>query len=61
MILQQQFFRVLIQLCLSAEAAIGKFPSQAVSTMAQTIISTEKYKKDTLKILKIQLFQIKIL
>ena len=30
---------------LSAEAAIGKFPSQAVSTMAQTIISTEKYKK----------------
>ena len=31
---------------LSAEAAIGKFPTQAVSTMAQTIISTEKYKKD---------------
>ena len=31
---------------LSAEAAIGKFPSQAVSTMSQTIISTEKYKKD---------------
>ena len=31
---------------LSAEAAIGKFPSQAVSTMAQTIISTEKYKKE---------------
>ena len=31
---------------LSAEAAIGKFPSQAVSTMAKTIISTEKYKKD---------------
>ena len=31
---------------LSAEAAIGKFPSQAVSTMTQTIISTEKYKKD---------------
>ncbi len=30
---------------LSAEAAIGKFPSQAVLTMAQTIISTEKYKK----------------
>ena len=31
---------------LSAEAAIGKFPAQAVSTMAQTILSTEKYKKD---------------
>ena len=31
---------------LSAEAAIGKFPIQAVSTMTQTIISTEKYKKD---------------
>jgi len=31
---------------LSAEAAIGNFPSQAVSTMSQTIISTEKYKKD---------------
>ena len=31
---------------LSAEAAIGKFPSQAVSTMNQTIISTEKYKKE---------------
>ena len=31
---------------LSAEAAIGKFPSQAVSTMTQTIISTEKYKKE---------------
>ncbi len=30
---------------LSAEAAIGKFPTQAVSTMAQTILSTEKYKK----------------
>ena len=30
---------------LSAEAAIGKFPTQAVSTMKQTIISTEKYKK----------------
>ena len=30
---------------LSAEAAIGKFPSQAVSTMTQTILSTEKYKK----------------
>ena len=29
---------------LSAEAAIGKFPAQAVSTMSQTIISTEKYK-----------------
>ena len=31
---------------LSAEAAIGKFPAQAVSTMTQTILSTEKYKKD---------------
>ena len=30
---------------LSAEAAVGKFPTQAVSTMAQTILSTEKYKK----------------
>ena len=30
---------------LSAEAAIGKFPTQAVSTMTQTILSTEKYKK----------------
>jgi pyruvate kinase len=30
---------------LSAETAIGKFPTQAVSTMAKTIISTEKYKK----------------
>ena len=31
---------------LSAETAVGKFPSQAVSTMAKTIISTEKYKKE---------------
>ena len=31
---------------LSAEAAIGNFPIQAVSTMRKTIISTEKYKKD---------------
>ena len=30
---------------LSAETAIGKFPTQAVLTMAQTILSTEKYKK----------------
>ena len=30
---------------LSAEAAIGKFPTQAVSTMTQTILSTEKYKR----------------
>ena len=30
---------------LSSESAIGKYPSQAVSTMAKTIISTEKYKK----------------
>lgn len=33
-------------LMLSAETAIGKYPSQAVSTMIQTIISTEKYKKE---------------
>ncbi len=31
---------------LSAEAAIGKFPAQAVSTMKQTILSTEKYKRE---------------
>ena len=31
---------------LSAEAAVGKFPSQAVSTMAKTIVSAEKYKKE---------------
>ncbi len=31
---------------LSAEAAIGKYPLQAVSTMKKTIISTEKYKKE---------------
>ncbi len=31
---------------LSAEAAIGKFPTQAVSTMRETIISTEKYKRE---------------
>ena len=31
---------------LSAEAAIGKFPAQAVSTMTKTIISAEKYKKE---------------
>ena len=31
---------------LSAEAAVGKFPSQAVSTMVKTIISAEKYKKE---------------
>ena len=30
---------------LSAEAAIGKFPIQAVSTMSQTILSAEKYKR----------------
>ena len=30
---------------LSAEAAIGKFPIQAVSTMTKTILSTEKYKR----------------
>ena len=31
---------------LSAETAIGKFPTLAVSTMAKTISSTEKYKKE---------------
>ena len=31
---------------LSAEAAIGKYPAQAVSTMKQTILSTEKYKRE---------------
>ena len=31
---------------LSAEAAVGKYPTQAVSTMTQTIISTEKYKRE---------------
>ena len=31
---------------LSAEAAIGKFPAQAVSTMTETILSTEKYKRE---------------
>ena len=31
---------------LSAETAIGEYPLQAVSTMAKTIISTEKYKKE---------------
>ncbi len=31
---------------LSAEAAIGKFPLQAVSTMKETILSTEKYKRE---------------
>ncbi len=31
---------------LSAEAAIGKYPSLAVSTMTKTIISAEKYKKE---------------
>ena len=30
---------------LSAEAAVGKFPTQAVSTMTKTILSTEKYKR----------------
>ena len=31
---------------LSAEAAVGKFPTLAVSTMSKTILSTEKYKKE---------------
>ena len=31
---------------LSAESAVGKYPLQAVKTMAKTIVSTEKYKKE---------------
>ena len=34
---------------LSAETAIGKFPSQTVSTMSKTITSTEKYKEKHIK------------
>ena len=34
---------------LSAETAIGRFPTQAVTTMSKTIISTEKYKKKHIK------------
>jgi pyruvate kinase len=37
---------------LSAEAAIGKYPLQAVSTMSKTIISTEKYKKEHIEYFK---------
>jgi len=41
---------------LSAEAAIGKFPTQAVSTMNKTIISTEKYKKEHIEDFKNSIF-----
>ena len=41
---------------LSAEAAIGKFPAQAVSTMTQTIISTEKYKREHIADFKNSIF-----
>ena len=34
---------------LSAETAIGKFPTQAVATMSKTILSTERYKKKHIK------------
>ncbi len=40
---------------LSAEAAIGKFPTQAVSTMTQTILSTEKYKRQHIEDFKISI------
>ena len=45
---------------LSAEAAVGKFPTQAVSTMTQTILSTENIRENILKILKILSLQTKI-
>ena len=38
---------------LSVEAAVGKYPTQAASTMTQTIISTEKYKREHIEDLKI--------
>ena len=41
---------------LSAEAAIGKFPTQAVSTMTQTILSTEKYKREHIEDFKNSIF-----
>jgi len=41
---------------LSAETAIGKFPSQAVSTMVKTIVSTEKYKKKHIEDFKNSIF-----
>ena len=41
---------------LSAEAAIGKFPTQAVSTMAETILSTEKYKREHIEDFKNSIF-----
>jgi len=34
---------------LSAETAVGKFPLQTVKTMSDTIISTEKYKKQNIE------------
>ena len=41
---------------LSAEAAIGKFPIQAVSTMTETILSTEKYKREHIEDFKNSIF-----
>ena len=41
---------------LSAEAAIGKFPTQAVSTMTETILSTEKYKREHIEDFKNSIF-----
>ena len=43
-------------LMLSAEAAIGKFPTQAVSTMTDTILSTEKYKREHIEDFKNSIF-----
>ena len=43
-------------LMLSAEAAIGKFPAQAVSTMSDTILSTEKYKREHIEDFKNTIF-----
>ncbi len=44
---------------LSAEVAIGKFPTQAVSTMTQTILSTEKYKRQHIEDFKNSIISIK--
>ena len=41
---------------LSAEAAIGKFPKQAVTTMTETILSTEKYKREHIEDFKNSIF-----
>ena len=37
---------------LSAETAVGKYPSQAVQAMKKTIVSTEKYKKENISLFK---------